>query len=298
VILLAGSANPALVSAVASELGTDVGAGAVGAFPDGELHVRVDADVRGRDVWIVQPTGPPVERHLVELVLLADACWRAGSGRVNAAVPYFGYARQDRRSAVGEALGGRVMADLVGTARLASMLVVDVHSPAVEAMLGMPVRTLTAVPLLAAALQPWVGADHVVVAPDLGAVKLAERYADVLGLPVAHVRKTRLTGTTVRSEEVVGPVKGRTAVIVDDMISTGGTIAAALHALQRAGCDGGFLVAATHPVLAGSALETLGRLPLQRLFITDTLVPPRPLPGPTEVVSIAPVLAAAMADHG
>jgi ribose-phosphate pyrophosphokinase len=294
-IVLAGSANPALAAAVASHLGVESAPRLVEVFPDGEVHVLVEADVCGCDVWIVQPTSPPAERHLIELLLLADACRRAGCARVSAAVPYFGYGRQDRRTAVGEALGSRVAADALAVARLDRLVVVDPHSQALEAMLSIPVDTLSAVPLLAGALQPWLPADAVVVAPDLGAAKLAERYAALLDLPAAHVRKTRFSGRDVRAVEVVGPVRSRTPVIIDDMISTGGTLAAASSAVLRAGSHDRVLVAVTHALLAGSAPETLASLPLDRMFAADTVVPAAALPDCGEVVSVAPLLADAIA---
>ena len=187
--IVAGSASPLLAGAVAEELGTEGVGGEVERFPDGELRPLID-DVRGDDVYIVESTGPPVNDHLVELALLLDACRRGGADRITAVVPYFGYARQDRRSRAGQAVGARVAADIIVTAGADRLLVVDPHTPALEAMLDIPVDMITAVRLLArsvGSLEPTAG---VVVAPDLGAVKLAQHYALLLGLPVAVVRKT------------------------------------------------------------------------------------------------------------
>jgi ribose-phosphate pyrophosphokinase len=293
--VLAGSANPVLAAAVASELGLEPAPRLLEQFPDGEVHVRVEADVCGCDVWIVQPTSPPADRHLVELLLLADACRRAGCARLSAAVPYFGYARQDRRTAEGEALGARVAADVLTVARPDRLMVVDPHSPTVEAMLSIPTDTISAVPVLATALRSRITDDAVVVAPDLGAAKLAERYAAVLNLPVAHVRKTRLSGADVLADEVVGSVHDRTPVIIDDMISTGATLAAATNALLRAGSRNRMLVAASHALLSSAAPQTLGSLPLDTLFVTDTVVPSAALPSSAEVVPVAPLIADAIA---
>jgi ribose-phosphate pyrophosphokinase len=294
-IVIAGSGNPALAAAVAARLGVEPAPRVVEVFPDGEMHVLVEDDVCGCDVWIVQPTSPPAERHLFELLLLADACRRAGCARLSAVVPYFGYGRQDRRTAAGEALGSRVAADALVMAGLDRLVVVDPHFQAFEAMLSIPVDTLSAVPLLAGALQPWLPGDAVVVAPDLGAAKLAERYAALLDLPAAHVRKTRISGTDVRAVEVVGPVRGRTPVLVDDMISTGATVKAAISAVLAAGARHRQLVAASHALLAGAAAKTLGSLPLDALVVTDTVVPAAALPGCGEVVSVAPLIAGAIA---
>ena len=239
-------------------------------FPDGELRPVV-VSVRGEDVYVVQPTGPPVNEHLVELLLVLDACRRAGADRVTAVVPYFGYARQDRRARTGEAVGARVVADALVSAGAQRLVVVDPHTAALEAMCSVPVEMLGAAPVLARALESTIAEDAVVVAPDLGAVKLAERFAALLGRSVAVVRKTRVSGTSVRAEELVGDVRGCAAVIVDDMISTGGTIEAAARVLHSLGARDGIVVAATHGLLVGPACDRLVTVGLQRLLVTDSL---------------------------
>jgi ribose-phosphate pyrophosphokinase len=221
-----GTANRLFANAIATALRTEPVTFELERFPDGELRPVVD-HVRGDDVYVVQPTGPAVSNHLMELFLLLDACRRGGAERITAVLPYFGYARQDRRGRVGEAVGARVVADALVGSGAQRLVVVDLHSTALEAMCGIPVETLTAVPVLAGLLAPSVAEGAVVVAPDLGAVKLAEHYASLLHRPVAVVCKTRVTGATVRAEEVAGDVAGQSAVIVNDMISTGATIEAA-----------------------------------------------------------------------
>jgi len=288
--IASGTANRALASKVSSALGADPLAGEVERFPDGELRPVVHG-VRGDDVFVVQPTGPPVSDHLVELLLLIDACRRGGAGRVTAIVPYFGYARQDRRSRDGQAIGARVVATAVASAGADRLVVVDPHTAGLEAMFAIPVEALTAVPAIANALLPDVTPDAMVVAPDLGAVKLAERYASLLGLPAVFVRKTRVNGTTVRAEEVVGQVDGRPTIVVDDMISTGGTIEATVRLLLDNGARLDVVVAATHGLFAGEAVERLARLPLRRLVVTDSLGGVESLALPVEVSSIAPLLA-------
>ena len=244
--------------------------------------------------YVIQPTGPPVSDHLVELLLLLDACRRGGAGRITAVLPYFGYARQDRRSQAGEAVGARVVADALAASGAQRLVVVDPHTAALEAMCGIPVEMLTAVPALAGALAPLVPGDAVVVAPDLGAVKLAEHYASLLHRPVAVVRKTRMTGATVRAEEIAGDVAGRPAVVVDDMISTGATIEAAARVLLAHGGAPAIVVAATHGLLVAGAAGRLGRLPVQCTVTTDSLPRGHPPAVPLQVESIAPLLADAI----
>ena len=262
-------------------------------FPDGELRPVMNP-VRGDDVYVIQPTGPPVSDHLMELLLLLDACRRDGAGRITAVVPYFGYARQDRRGRSGEPVGARVVADALAASGAQCLVVVDPHSAALEAMCGIPVEMLTAVPALAKALAPDIPGDAVIVAPDLGAVKLAEHYASLLQRPVAVVRKTRLTGATVRAEEIAGHVAGRPAIIVDDMISTGATIEAATRVVLAHGGTSGIVVAATHGLLVGGAARRLRGLPVRRVVTTDTLPQGRSAALALQVESVAPLLADAI----
>jgi ribose-phosphate pyrophosphokinase len=292
--LFAGTANPGLGAATAERLGIAPGACAIRTFPDGELYVEIRESVRGHDVYLLQAVGPPAERHLLELLLLADACRRAGAARVTAVVPYFAYARQDRRATGREAIGARVVADLLGTRGLARIVAVDLHSPALEGFLAPPLEHLSAVPALAAALAADRPERGIVVAPDAGATRLAERYAAALRLPVAIVQKTRLSGSEVAVRSVTGDVAGRAPVIVDDMISTGGTVAAAAAALLAAGCEPVLTVVATHGLFVGPARERLAPLGLRRLSVTDTLPTPE-LPGiPVRVVTVAPLVADAI----
>jgi ribose-phosphate pyrophosphokinase len=261
-------------------------------LPDGELRPAVDP-VRVDDVYVVQPTGPPVHEHLMELLLILDACCRAGAGRLTAVVPYLAYARQERRSP-GQAVAARVVADVIASAGADRLVVVDPHTVALESTSAIPVEVLTAVPILADALTGAFAREAVVVAPDLGAVKLAERYASVLRCPVAVVHKLRLTAATVRVKALVGDVEGRSAIVVDDMISTGGTAEAAVQLLIETGSVRDVVVAATHGLLIGEAAERLRSLPLRRLLVTDSVpLPPDPQ-FPMEVRSIAPLLADAI----
>jgi ribose-phosphate pyrophosphokinase len=294
-MLLSGSANPVLASAVASRLGTPLAARVLERFPDGELHVELRESVRGRRVFLLQPTSPPVETHLFELLMLADACRRAGARERIAVIPYFGYARQDRRARGRDPIGARLVADLLEAAGIGEVVVLDLHSRAVEGFFSMPAEHLSAVPVLAEEIRADVTGRTVIVAPDLGAVRLADRYAGLLGCPVATVQKTRLSGREVKVQQIVGDVRDRAPIIVDDMISTGATVAAAVRALLAAGSRPDLTVVATHGVFGDQAAETLGALPLSRIVTTDSVAPRQDLPLLVQVVRMAPLLADAVA---
>jgi ribose-phosphate pyrophosphokinase len=293
--LVGGTGNPSLLAATARMLGIDAEERLLERFPDGELHVVLGRAQRGQQVFIMQSTGPPVDEHLVEVVMLADACKRAGAARVIAVVPYFGYARQDRRSTPGEAIGARAVANLIEAAGIDQLVVIDPHSAALETMFRIPVEALSAVPILAVALRSLVGERTVVVAPDLGAVKLAERYAAVLDLPVAIVRKTRVSGERVRAVDVVGDVRDRQALIVDDMITTAGTVEAAARALLDRGGRPDLIIAATHGLFVGPAAARLARLPLRHLIVSDTVPTALDVDVPIAVVGIHGIVADAIA---
>jgi ribose-phosphate pyrophosphokinase len=288
-VIISGGAHPALARAVAAAGGFRTVAAELERLPDAEL-VGVADSVRGEDVYLIQPTPPPPESHLFELLLLADAVRRAGAARITGVVPYLGYARQDRRAAGRRvAVGAKVVADVLAT-RLDRVVVVDLHAPATEAFFSCAVEHLEAFPLFLEQLRGIK--DAVVVAPDLGASKLADRYAAALELPFAVVHKTRLSGTEVAVRQVTGDVAGRVPLIVDDMITTGRTVAAALGAVLAAGASAGAIVAATHAVFAPGAVELLFSLPIRRLLVTDSVPPP---PDPRiEVVTLAGTLAEAI----
>ena len=291
--LVGGTGNQPLLDAIARVLGVVPEECLLERFPDGELHVLLGRSQQGEHVFIVQPTCPSVDEHLVELVLIADACKRAGAARVTAVVPYFGYARQDRRNVPGEAVGAKAISNLIEAGGIDQLVVVDPHSPALETMFDIPVETLSAVPLLGAALQSLVGEHTVVVAPDLGATKLAERYGAILQLPVAIVRKTRLSGGHVQALDVVGDVGDRQALIVDDMITTGGTVEAAAQALLDRGSRPE-LVAATHGLFVEPAATRLSRLSLRQLVVSDTVPTASDLDLPIAIVGVHTLLARAI----
>ncbi|HZQ99023.1 MAG TPA: ribose-phosphate pyrophosphokinase [Chloroflexota bacterium] len=291
--LLAGSANPALAESVANRLGVAPMERDVGRFPDGELRVALGASVRGRDVYLVQPTAPPVDQNLVELLLLADACRRSGAARLTTMVPYFGYARQERRQGR-EPVSARLVADLVEASGVDRIVAVDLHAPAIEGFFRIPVEHLTAVPLLAERASTWLPPDSVVVAPDLGAVKVAERYARILGLPLAVLHKTRSGDGAVSVRALTGEVEARAPLVVDDMVSTGATVDAAVRAVLAAGARPEVVLAATHGLFVPPADALLSALPIQRVVVTDSVAVRHDLGLPLDVVGLAPLLTEAV----
>jgi ribose-phosphate pyrophosphokinase len=291
--VIVGSASARLGVEVCEALEVAPAAAACRSFPDGEMQAHVDETVRGRDVYVLQSTSPPVERNLFELLLLADACRRAGAARLTAVIPYFGYARQDRR-VERRSLGGRVAADVTATGGFDRLMLIDAHTAAIEGFFQIPLDHLTAVPLLAEAAALPNGRPAVVVAPDLGAVKRARSYASILRAPMAFVHKSRLDGEEVAAHGVIGDVRDRVPIIVDDMLSTGATIEAAVGALRGAGALEPMHVVVTHALLVGEAHNILPRLPLARIVAGNTVAVERPPGVPLKVASVAPLIATAI----
>ncbi len=290
-VLLAGSSHPVLAKEVAAELKLPLGRCDIERFPDGELDIQLLEPVRGAEVFIIQSLHAPVGEHLLELALLSDACQRAGAASVTAVIPYLGYARHDRRVSGAEPLGARVVAELIAAGRVDRVVCLDLHSRAVEGCFPRPVEHADAVPLLIAHLKSTLTLPAVVISPDLGAVKRAEAFARPLGIPVAVVHKQRLSGAEVKAMGVVGEVAGRHVIVVDDMISTGGTLVAAVQTVLAHGALAPVTVVASHGLFAGPAQERLAALPLARVVVTDSV----PFHGkalfPLEVVRAAPALA-------
>jgi ribose-phosphate pyrophosphokinase len=292
--IFAGTANPDLAEAIAAGLGVRPGACSVERFPDGEVSVRLDESVRGREVFVVQSTSPPVNDHLIELLAFADACRRASAERVTAVVPYFGYSRSDKRDGRREPIAASLVADLMQAVGIGHVVTVDIHTPQIEGFFRVPVDNLTAVGVLAEALRGHVPEGVVVVSPDAGRVKMATEFASHLRAPVVVLHKRRESGTETKVTHLVGDVRDRPCLIVDDMISTGGTIAESVGALRAAGARGEFIVAATHGLLLDGSREKLMHEGVGEILVTDT-VPVKEKEWPTlRVASVAPLVAAAL----
>jgi ribose-phosphate pyrophosphokinase len=292
-VIFAGSGNPELARAVSERVGMPLGRCSVERFPDGETSVRLLESVRGNDVYLLQPTCPPVNDNVMQLFAFADACRRAAAGRIHAVLPYYGYARSDKRHGRREPITASMVALLMKASGIDHVLTIDLHTTQIEGFFPGPFDTLTAVPTLCAAMRGELPADAVVVSPDAGRVKLATEYAQRLDLPLAVLHKRRESGSDTRVTHLVGEVEGRTCLIIDDMISTGGTLVESVQALRDAGAAG-FHVAATHGLLLGNAIARLTDAGLQRVCVTDTIVQERDEGGVLRVVSVAGLLAGAL----
>ena len=292
--IFAGTATPDLALAIAHALGVELGACVCERFPDSEVSVRLLEKVRRKEVFIVQSTSPPVDEHLMELLALVDACRRAAAARITAVIPYFGYARADKRNGRREPITASLVAELLQAVGVHQVLTLDLHTPQIEGFFRIPVDSLTAVPTLTKALQKRLPPGVVVVSPDTGRVQMATQYAQRLDTSVVVLHKRRASGTETEVTRVVGDVQGRPCLIIDDMISTGGTMAKGIEALLAAGARPEIIVAATHGLWVKDALRKLSHEAVQAVFVTDT-IPSNHKDWPKlQVVSVAPLIAAAI----
>ena len=292
--VFAGTANPELAIAIARHLGVSAGACTIDRFPDGEVAVQLLESVRRREVFLVQSTAPPVNDRLIELLALADACRRAVAARITAVMPYFGYGRADKRVGRRESIMARVVADLLQAVGVDHIVTVDLHTPQIEGFFHAPVDGLTAVPTLCQAIRRHLARDVVVVSPDVGRMRVASRYARCLGVPVIVLHKQRTGSAETELTHVVGQVSDRACLIVDDMISTGSTIAASVNALLAAGARPEITIAATHALFVEDACNKLSHPAVQDVFVTDT-VPACGREWPKlHVITLAPLIAGAL----
>ena len=293
-MIVGGNVNRELALAIAQHADVELGKCRVARFPDTEVNVQLDEPVRDRHVFIVQSSCPHVDEHAMEAFAIADACRRAGASSITWIAPYFGYARSDKRRGRRTALMGRLVADFAERAGVDHVMTVDLHSPQLEGFFHVSVENLTAVPVISDALKPEMEPGSVIVSPDTGGMKLAAAYASRLGCPMAVLQKERLDGSETVVNRVVGDVRGRLCVIVDDMISTGGTIRNAIDALLQAGAQESFIVAATHPVFTPEARTNLHHPLIQQIIVTDSIPVTHHHWQHAYVVSLAPIIAQAI----
>jgi len=287
--LIAGDAHPQLADEIARLAGAVPIRASVSAFADGETRVRIDADVQDADTYIVQPTCTPTNERLMTLALIADAARGAGASRITAVLPYFGYARQDVRKQPGEPRSAQLAARLLRAAGIDRAVVVELHSPALESAFDMPLFHLLADEIMLPVVRDWGIPDLTIVSPDAGGLKRAQRYAAMLGAPVAVVAKTRPAPDVAAALCVLGEVRGRSCLIVDDMASTGRTLVGAAQALMQAGAKETHALF-IHAVMAPGALDRIRASPVRRIVTTDSV--PAAAGAQLQVVSVAPLLAA------
>ena len=297
--LLSGRFNLELAQAIAEHLGVDLCETNLSEFANGEIHCRFGQSIRGADVFIIQSHaavhGRSVNDAVIEQLVMVDAAWRASAKRVTAICPFFPYARQDRKAEGREPISAKLMANLLDSAGAGRLVSVDLHSGQIQGFFDGPWDHLTAMPVLCDRIAD-LGDDLVVVSPDAGRVKVAERYSIALGADLAIVHKRRIRGakSTVQAREVVGDVAGRVCVLIDDMIDTGGTIVAAAEQLMARGADEVY-AATTHGLFSGPAIDRLKNSVIRKVIVTDTLpMPPEKTIDKLEIVSVAPIIASAI----
>ncbi|MGZ3745049.1 MAG: ribose-phosphate diphosphokinase [Pseudobdellovibrionaceae bacterium] len=295
--IFAGNSHPHLARRVAEAAGVNLGFSHVSSFADGEIQIEIHESVRGQNVFIIQSTCPPVNQSYMELFIMVDALKRASAAQITAVIPYFGYARQDRKVAPRAPISAKLMADLLTTAGVDRVVSVDLHATQIQGFFDGPVDHLFAIPTLARAWreQLGIGAEFVAVSPDAGGVERTRAFSKRIESSLAIIDKRRSGPNEAKALHLIGDVTNKTAVIIDDMIDTAGTLTQGVDSLIKNGAKRVFAVA-THPVLSGPAISRIKESPIEKVWVTDTV----PLSeaakacGKFEVVSVAPLLAEAI----
>jgi ribose-phosphate pyrophosphokinase len=295
-MIVSGTSHPALAKEICELLGLSLTPALVAQFRNEETRVQIEENVRGADVFVVQSMCSPVDHHIIELLLMIDALRRASAARVTAVIPYFAYAKQEKKMAGREPISAKVIAKLIETVGADRVLTIDLHAPAIEGFFDIPVDHLRAAPLLASAFQKIrTERDVVVVSPDAGGVARANDFRARIGSEMAIISKTRPGTDVTEVIDMVGDVHGKCAVIVDDMVSTGSTLVDAVEAVCKRGAYEVY-ACATHPIFAGDAVELIHRSPLKSLITTNTIpVDKGQLNSKITLLTVAPLLADAVA---
>ena len=290
-----GNANRPLASMICHHLQIPLGDAAVGRFSDGEISVEFRENVRGKDVFIIQPTCPPVNDNLMELLVMVDAVRRSSAKRITAVIPYFGYARQDRKDMPRVPITAKLVANILTAAGVNRVLTIDLHASQIQGFFDIPLDHLFAVKVLMEYFQKKKIKNLVVVSPDVGGIKMARAYAKRINASLAIVDKRRVDDKEAEAMNILGEVKGKNAVLVDDMIATAGSLVEAAQALKKAGAKD-IYAAATHPVLSGPAVERIKNSVLKELLVTNTIPinDSKKLGNKIKVLSVAPLLAEAI----
>ncbi len=287
--VFSGNSNIALAREITSHLHLNLGRALVGQFKNGETRVKVEENVRGSDVFVIQSLCTPVDHHLMELLIMIDAMRRASAKRITAVVPYYGYAKQEKKTTGREPITAKLVANLITTAGANRVLTMDLHAPAIEGFFDIPVDHLQAGPLLVDYMREKNVHNPVVVSPDAGGVGRANRFRERLGASLAIIAKQRPEPDVSEVIEMVGDVEGKTAIIVDDMISTGGTLVEAAKTLNDRGAQRVF-ACATHGIFAGAAFDQIADSHLEEIIVTNTI----PLPPEAEAARIKTISVAAL----
>ncbi len=271
--IFAGNASQKVAAEMAEKLGLKLGSSVVKTFSDGEISVSINESVRGSDVFLVQSTNQPVNDNLMEMLIMIDAFKRASAGRITAVIPYFGYARQDRKAKSRDPISAKLVADLITKAGADRVLTMDLHAAQIQGFFDIPVDHLLGVPILAPYFQEMInnGQEITVVSPDLGSVTRARNFASKINAPLAIVDKRRQKANECEVMNIIGNVEGRRVVLVDDMIDTAGTLCNAAKALVEVGGATEVYACATHGVLSGPALERIEASPIKKLVLLDTI---------------------------
>ncbi|MBQ9734449.1 MAG: ribose-phosphate pyrophosphokinase [Clostridia bacterium] len=293
--ILAGNSNRPLAEAVAAELGLTLSNAEVGKFSDGEISITLPQTVRGRDVFIIQSTSIPVNDNLMELLIMIDACKRASAGRITAVMPYFGYARQDRKARPRDPITAKLVADILTSAGADRVLTMDLHAAQIQGFFDIPVDHLYGAPLLAKYFKKKMDENWVVVSPDVGSVGRARNFASRVDASLAIVDKRRPRANAVEVMNVIGDVKGKSCILLDDMIDTAGTICQGAQALVNNGAKEVY-ACCTHGVLSGPAMERLTASPIKEIIVLDTIDLPESVKSnpKIKVLSVAKLIAKAI----
>lgn len=292
--IFTGNANTQLAEEIAQYLGVSVGASEVKHFSDGEVQVRIDESVRGADVFVIQPTSPPVNENLMELLIMIDAVRRASARRITAVMPYYGYARQDRKTRARDPITAKLVANILSASGVRRILTMDLHAGQIQGFFDMPVDHLPGVPILAEYFLQTKLENVVVVSPDLGGVTRARDLAERIGAPIAIIDKRRPEPNMVEITSIIGAIHDKTVIMVDDIIDTAGTITQGAVALKSWGVRD-IYVCCTHGVLSGPAIQRLAEAPVEEVITTNTIpVPQGKLIDKIKILSVAPLLGEAI----
>ena len=292
--IITGNANPKLAKEICKYLEIPLGDALVTTFSEGEIRVKINENVRGKDVFIIQPTCYPVNNNLMELLILIDSLRRASAKRITAVLPYFGYARQDRKDQPRVPITAKLVANLITTAGVDRILTVDLHAGQIQGFFDIPMDHLYAVNIFVNHIKKIKIKDIVIVSPDVGGIKMARAYAKKFGAPLAIVDKRRISGEDTEAMNILGDIKGKNLIIVDDLVATASSLVEAASALKKQGGKD-IYAAITHPVLSGPAIKRISDSVIKKLFVTNTIpVENGKKHKKIEVLSIAPLLAEAI----